>query len=374
MIMKTKICRLVLACLTLSLAAGCVDQKRPPAAEPARAAQVGDDPRPMAHPTSPIPTPEAPTATPLASPTPTSTSMPTQTPLPVVTDTPSPAPTEPAATPEPLPERIRFAPGGTVATVNGTVPPGVAHRYVLWARKGQTLMVDIAAAQPLLLSVWGSDGTVLKQAASGMDHWESVLPASQDYVLQLAATDSAVDYHMTVTIPSLPEPTPAPNLYVSDVYGFEVRYPPDFAEGADCPTQGIIDDPVVAFRLVDDAFYAGTNLLDACVAVDVVTSDTGPVSMEACTASKSPQETSQGQQEINGLLFSIFSRGGVAAGHHHDVISYRAFHAGACYEITLLLHASSPGVYAPGTITEFDRDGVMRKLCDVLCNFRLRLG
>jgi hypothetical protein len=299
--------------------------------------------------------------------------MPTQTALPASTATPSPAPATPAATPEPLPERIRFSPGGTTATVSGTVAPGAAHRYVLWAMGGQTLMVDVAAAQPLLLSAWGSDGALLKPAATE-DHWEGVLPASQDYVLQLATAGSATDYHMTVTIPSLSEPTPAPTIYVNDVYGFEVRYPPDVAVGADCPTQGLIDDPVVAFRLVDDALYAGTNLIDACVTVDVATSDTGPVSSEACTASRSPQETYQGQQEIHGLLFSIFSRAGVAAGHHHDVLSYRAFHAGACYEITLWLHSASPGVYAPGTITEFDRDGVMRKLCDVLCNFRLRLG
>jgi hypothetical protein len=52
----------------------------------------------------------------------------------------------------------------------------------------------------------------------------------------------------------------------------------------------------------------------------------------------------------------------VAAGHNHDVTSYRTVRAGGCYEISLLVHASSPGVYAPGTVSEFDKDAVMARL------------
>jgi hypothetical protein len=236
---------------------------------------------------------------------------------------------------------------------------------------GQTLIVDIAASQAIRLSVWGVDGALLKRAATGTTHWEGLLPATQDYVLQLTSNGGAVDYHLTVTIPAPVEPTPAAETYYDAAYGFEVSYPSDFIVGGGCPTQGVIAGPVVDFRLEGAPYYAGTNLHDACVVVAARRGEGTPV---PCTGLRSPQENYWGQQEINGLLFSIYQRTGVATGHIHDIISYRASHADLCYEVNLLLHSSDTGVYPPGTTSEFDRDAVMDRLRQVLHSFRLRLG
>jgi hypothetical protein len=177
----------------------------------------------------------------------------------------------------------------------------------------------------------------------------------------LTAAPPATEHHLTVTPPALVEasPSPEPTVYRNPAYHFEVAYPWDFIIDGACPTEGIIDSPVVSFRLREASYYQGTNLLDACVVIDV---DRREDARSTCTGTRGPNEDHLGQETINGALFSIISRGGVAAGHIYDVTSYRTVHAGGCYEISLLVHASNPGVYEPGTVSEFDKDAVMARL------------
>jgi hypothetical protein len=260
--------------------------------------------------------------------------------------------------------------GGTSATEVATLPAQGRQRYILGARAGQTLILDLAASGPIHVGVRGADGVVLKPTSDGTPHWESVLPRTQDYEIDLVSSGPATEYHLTVTIPPLVEasPTPDPLAYHNPTYHFEVAYPWDFILDGTCPTEGIIDSPVVSFRLWEASYYQGTNLLDACVVIDV---DQSESAVSTCTESRGPNEDDRGQETINGVLFSIISRGGVAAGHIYDVTSYRTVHAGGCYEISLLVHASSPGVYTPGTVTEFDKDAVIARLEAVRDQFRL---
>jgi hypothetical protein len=253
------------------------------------------------------------------------------------------------------------------AAVEGLLTAGGVDRYVLGALAGQTLHVDIEAAHPVRLRVRAADGSVLKESGDGTTHWEAPLAASQDYLLELSAAGAQTGYQMTVTIPPLAQPTPAIPTYRDAEHGFAVRYPADFAVDAACPTQGIVADPLVTFRLAEDAYYAGTTLRDACVSVAV---ERDEAETSTCTGLRGPNEAHWGQEEINGVLFSVVSRGGVAAGHNHELLSYRTLHAGACYEVTLLLHYVTPGVYAPGTVAEFDRDVVLDRLRQVLQGFR----
>jgi hypothetical protein len=168
---------------------------------------------------------------------------------------------------------------------------------------------------------------------------------------------------------AVPPSTPPPHtkVYQDTAHGFEIRYPADLVVGMACPTQAIIDDPLVSLRLVGDPYYAGTNLLDACVTVGV---DPAAAARSTCLAPRDTHEEYLGQQEINGALFSRFSRGGVATGHIYDVTSYRTLGADACYEVTLFLHHSDMGVYTPGTVSEFDRTAVTDKLAGVLHSFQ----
>jgi len=318
-------------------------------------------PTPQASPT-PGPTETVPAPSPAA----TVTALPTATSAPASTPTPGP----PSPTPEPEPRRIRFTAGTTSAAVAGTLSPGGADRYVLRALVGQTLIVDVAAPQPVLLSVWGADGTVLKREMGGTSHWEGELPSTQDYLLELASAGSEIEYRMVTTIPGPVEPTPALNTYRNEQYGFEIQYPSDFAVEATCFPEATIGNPVVSLRLVGEPYHAGTNLLDACVIVGV---DRSAEAREICMEPR-PVEEYLGAEEINATIFSRGARVGAGAGHVYDVTSYRTLHGDACYEIALFLHSHNVGVYAPGTVSDFDRGAVMDRLVRVLETFRFTGG
>jgi hypothetical protein len=229
--------------------------------------------------------------------------------------------------------------------------------------------VDIAAPTPIVLRVSGENGTVLVlERLDQAPRWEGRLPSTQDYVLELVSTGAAIEYHMTVTIPRLSAPTPAVrSTYRNPECGFEVQVTSDFGAGLTCPTAAVIHDPVASFRLVGDPYYASTNLLDACVTVGV---DRSEAARSTCLGPRDPHERYRGQEEINGIRFSKLSQGGVAAGHIYDVTVYRTLHADACYEVTSFLHYANPGVYAPGTVSEFDREAVINRLREVLATFR----
>ena len=370
---RTVLRTLLIALLTIALVAACETERTPASQIPTMTNTLG--------------TRLTPTTTPPVAPTPTvaltlpATPIPTMTPSPNPTATPTPSPTlTPSPTPsvvvaatEPTVQRIRFTVGGTSATEVGTLPSGGYQRYRLGARAGQTLILDLAASGPIQVGVRGVNGAILQPIADGTAHWERVLPRTQDYEIDLVSDGPAVEYRLTVTIPVRVEASPTPKVttYRNPVYPFEVAYPWDFIIDGTCPTEGIIDDPVVSFRLWEEPYYQGTNLLDACAVIDV---DTSEQALSTCTGIVGPNEDPWGQETIHGILFSVVSRGGVAAGHMYDVISYRTIHAGGCYEISLLVHASNPGVYGPGTVSEFDKDAVMARLSDVRDRFRFTDG
>lgn len=167
-----------------------------------------------------------------------------------------------------------------------------------------------------------------------------------------------------------PTPTPAPGetTYRDDVHGFAVRHPADVVPGMTCPTEAIIDEPLVTFRLTGTQYYSGTNLLDACVTIRV---DDSEAARETCTRPRDDHEAFIGEEEINGIPFTRFSLGGVATGHVYDVTSYRTLHGDDCYEITLFVHYANVGVYEPGAVDEFDEEAVKSRLTAVLHTFHL---
>jgi len=169
--------------------------------------------------------------------------------------------------------------------------------------------------------------------------------------------------------PVSPAPTPLPDAstYRSEEHGFALRYPSEVEPGLACPTEAIIDEPLVIFRLMAAEYYSETNLLDACVTIRV---DESAAARETCLRARDDHEDLLGEEEIDGIHFAMLDRGGVATGHIYDVTSYRTVHADACYEITLLIHTANIGVYEPGTVAEFDEETVKSKLSTVLNTFR----
>jgi hypothetical protein len=105
----------------------------------------------------------------------------------------------------PPPTRITFQPGGTSATMQGTLVPNGIDRYVLRALAGQMMVIDFAPSQQnVTLSISGADGTVLASGAARIDTWRGQLPSTQDYNIAVLSNAAVVaTYRLQVTIPPL---------------------------------------------------------------------------------------------------------------------------------------------------------------------------
>jgi hypothetical protein len=99
-------------------------------------------------------------------------------------------------------ERIAFAPEATSAIATGRLEPGDSRLYVVRASADQTMRVSVVPpADQLLLGIRAADGTVLKTGADGAPSWLGRLPATQDYVIEVASVGEAVDYQLGIVIP-----------------------------------------------------------------------------------------------------------------------------------------------------------------------------
>ena len=114
-------------------------------------------------------------------------------------------PPQPGPGPEPPTKRIIFAPGSVSAIEQGTVDPSSFMRYLAAAMAGQTMTVDVSSPQgDVVLVIWGADGTVLLSDHAGATSWSGVLPASQDYIIDVKPMGVAPTiFTLQVTIPPL---------------------------------------------------------------------------------------------------------------------------------------------------------------------------
>jgi LysM repeat protein len=100
----------------------------------------------------------------------------------------------------PLP--IRFATGGTSATITGTVLANISQFFILWAGKGQTLNVTATPDDKLQLIIYGVDGSVLRSGMGQGASFSGVLPSSQAYILVLRSGNQAQAFTLNVNIPA----------------------------------------------------------------------------------------------------------------------------------------------------------------------------
>jgi hypothetical protein len=97
---------------------------------------------------------------------------------------------------------LRFAPGGTSATVTGTAGRGVHTRYVFRARAGQVARIRITSPNgDANWALTGPDGQPLKRMASEARRAEVRLPATGDHRMAIGAPRSGTAYRLTLTIP-----------------------------------------------------------------------------------------------------------------------------------------------------------------------------
>ena len=163
------------------------------------------------------------TATPviiLPSITTTPTQIPTDTPTepPTVTTGPTQAPTEtsaPTDTLEPPPPpppptqnlaagltRINFAQGTTSAVIEGQVKGKAIKGFILGAAKGQVMMVSVdTPKQDVYLEIYPLGGLPYMSFAGKLTGWEGSLPATEDYVIRIYASNKTTNYNLSVIIP-----------------------------------------------------------------------------------------------------------------------------------------------------------------------------
>jgi hypothetical protein len=99
----------------------------------------------------------------------------------------------PTPVPQPVTQRIQFAPGATSTTVWGFVNSSTPARYVLRALRGQTMSVQLNrdAGYPARMTISDAQGNFLGAANQG-ELWSGTLSATQDYYVTVQAPADSV--------------------------------------------------------------------------------------------------------------------------------------------------------------------------------------
>lgn len=100
-------------------------------------------------------------------------------------------------------KRIKFARGRTSTVINNAVLRDEVDEYILTARAGQKMKVDISSVEDnASFEIVGPDKTQLPRAGFDDDarHWTGELPESGDYVIEVAPTRGNATYRLKVEI------------------------------------------------------------------------------------------------------------------------------------------------------------------------------
>lgn len=133
-------------------------------------------------------------------------SPPTLIPLPTFTPFPT-ASAIPSVTPFPTysssrgPTRIQFATGAVSASVGGSVYFPDRRQYILYAFEGQQMTVEITSDGDANFAIVGvDDGQALKRFENEDRVWTGILPATQDYLIQVAVPSRSANFILKITI------------------------------------------------------------------------------------------------------------------------------------------------------------------------------
>jgi LysM repeat protein len=101
-----------------------------------------------------------------------------------------------------IPARISFATGGTSAVLSGSLNAGGNAYYVLRAGAKQVLEVTTSSPDPnLQMAIYAASGSTIKPLASNNPNFRGYLPATQDYLLVVHASQNTT-FSMNVDIPA----------------------------------------------------------------------------------------------------------------------------------------------------------------------------
>jgi hypothetical protein len=118
---------------------------------------------------------------------------------------PSPAPTNSPAESDAKVGTIKFQPGATTATVEGTVASKQIARYTFDASAGQPATIAIASPnQDVLLTLIDPQGNPIQRYQSGGSSWSGKLTRSGTYTIDAFAAGQTSTFSIKVEIQPKP--------------------------------------------------------------------------------------------------------------------------------------------------------------------------
>ena len=297
----------------------------------------------------------------------------TFTPIPTSTAVPPtegfPTFTPPTAEPG-QPIEIRFPANGTYVDLTDNIVAGGSKTYSLNAMQGQIMSVSILpqaeAASTISMQIKGADGSALCPMAAEEQclFWRGMLPASQDYFITLTPDGEGLQFVMRVAI----NPLNRGFQYFDfkSATGLSLTYPDTFAPAL--PVQGNYKtEPALTLQLIESELYEKTNLSEVYL---MFSSTAEAQTVATCTEPNQNggggPEYPVGEEIVNGLTFVHTTTEGAGAGNYYQQEIFRTVQNNACHEVIFFIHFTNASNYTPGTVTEFNRDAVMRNLQAVL--------
>ena len=156
------------------------------------------------------------------------------------------------------------------------------------------------------------------------------------------------------------------HTYADAKNAFSLAYPSDaYVSDVSGGALTITDTPLVRIDLARND-YIGTNLSEASVFVGL---SKNQATVKSCTDAKAGEQ-SIGTQKIGGIGFTAYQMRDAGAGNRYDTVSMRSLHAGACYEISTLIHYGVLENYTPGAVRAFDENALQDKLTSIARSFQ----
>lgn len=193
--------------------------------------------------------------------------------------------------------------------------------------------------------------------AAGTQELEVFKEDLQDYLLP--------EYQATAEISDTLDQ--ATKTYEDAEYDFQFDYPANYIfNDTDEIYMFLTENPLLSVSVPSEEF-SGTNLSEAQFIVGASEDE----NIMAKCEEKQAGEEDLGEKIINGRFFRVFQRADSAAGNLYDSMLYRLLDDDVCYEIALLLHSGNIGNYEPGTVLEFDKEEILKKLEEILKTFKI---
>ena len=103
----------------------------------------------------------------------------------------------------PIASNFHFALGATYGAEMGTIEAGQIQNYVLRAQQGQPLLASVVSPDSdVTMAIISESGSTLLPASRGLSNWQGILPATQDYFIQVIGGAREEKFSLWVSIPS----------------------------------------------------------------------------------------------------------------------------------------------------------------------------